>query len=152
MTRFNTKLILRRNILCFNNLQNKTSTHFISLFNYISPSILHLSSMMHRNVVADHSSKEFLLHMLTFFTPPTHDGQHHPSTRWVRRRCQQTLLSSQPASSLVFTLQCPSTSSLVFTLQCPSTSSLVFTLQCPSTFQLVFTLQWTTLFSKFQTM
>ena len=69
---------------------------FTSLFNYISPSILHLPSMMHRNVVADHSSKELLLHMLTFFTPPTHDGHHHPSTLWVPRRCQQL------SSSLVF--------------------------------------------------
>ena len=126
MTRFNTKLILRRNILCFNNLKKNLLLTFISLFNYISPSILHLSSMMHWNVVADHSAKELLLHMLTFFTTPAHDGQHHPSTLWVRRRCQHSSCprhwSSQPASSLVFTLQCPSTSSLVFTLQCPSTS------------------------------
>ena len=99
------KHILRRNILCFNNLQKLLLT-FILLFNYISSSFLHLSSMMHRNVVADHSSKELLLHMLTFFTTPTHDCQHHPSTLWVRRRCQHSPCtrhwSSQPASSLVF--------------------------------------------------
>ena len=47
-------------------------------------------------MVADHSSKELLLHMLTFLTPPTHDGQHHPPTLWVRRRCQHF------SSSLVF--------------------------------------------------
>ena len=105
MTRFNTKLILRCNILCFNNLQKLLLT-FISLFNSISSSFLHLSSMMHRNVVADHSSKELLLHMLTFFITPTHDGQHDPSTLWARRRCQHSSCprhwSSQPASSLVF--------------------------------------------------
>ena len=61
--------ILRRNILCFNNLQ-KLSLTFILLFNCISSSFLHLSSMMHRNMVADHSSKELLLHMLTPFTTP----------------------------------------------------------------------------------
>ena len=99
------KHILRRNILCFNNLQKLLLT-FLLLFHCISSSFLHLSSMMHRNVVADHSSKELLLHMLTFFTTPTHDGQHHPSTLWVRRRCQHSSCprhwSSQPASSLVF--------------------------------------------------
>ena len=99
------KHILRRNILCFNNLQKLLLT-FILLFNCIPSSFLHLFSMMHRNVVADHSSKELLLHMLTFFTTPTHDGQHHPSTLWVRRRCQHSPChrhwSSQPASSLVF--------------------------------------------------
>ena len=36
--------------------------------------------------------------MLKLFTPPTHDGQQHPSPFWVHRRCQ-TL-----SSSLVFTL------------------------------------------------
>ena len=100
------KHILRRNILCFNNLQKKTFTHFYLLFNYTSSSFLHLSSMMPRNVVADHSSKELLLHMLTFFTTPPQDGQHHPFTLWVRRRCQHSPChrhwSSQPASSLVF--------------------------------------------------
>ena len=99
------KHILRRNILCFNNLQKLLLT-FILLFNCISSSFLHLSLVMHRNVVADHSSKELLLHMLTFFTTPTHDGQHHPSTLWVGRRCQHSPCpshwSSQPASSLVF--------------------------------------------------
>ena len=99
------KQILRRNILCFNNLQKLLLT-FILLFNCISSSFLHLSLMMHRNVAADHSSKELLLHMLTLFTPPTHDCQHHPSTLWVCRRCQHSPCprhwSSQPASSLVF--------------------------------------------------
>ena len=117
------KHILRRNILCFNNLQKLPLT-FILLFNYISCSFLHLSSMMPRNVVADHSSKELLLHMLTPFTTPPQDVQHHPSTFWVRRRCQHSschrhwssshsafslvflcdshLSLSQPASSLVF--------------------------------------------------
>ena len=117
------KHILRRNILCFNNLQ-KLSLTFILLFKYFSSSFLHLSSMMPRNVVADHSSKELLLHMLTPFTTPPQDGQHHPSTLWVRRRCQHSschrhwssshsafslvllcgshLSLSQPASSLVF--------------------------------------------------
>ena len=99
------KHILGRKILCFNNLQKLLLT-FILLFNCISSSFLHLSSMMYRNVVADHSSKELLLHMLTFFTTPTDDGQHHPSTLWVRRRCQHSSCprhwSSQPASSLVF--------------------------------------------------
>ena len=97
------KHILRCNILCFNNLQKLLLT-FILLFNCISSSFLHLSSMMHRNVVAD-LSKALLLHMLTFFTTPTHDGHHHPSTLWVRRRCQHCPCprhwSSQPASSLV---------------------------------------------------
>ena len=51
--------------------------------------------------------KELLLHMLTLFTTPPQDGQHHPSTLWVRRRCQHSLChrhwsSSQSASSLVF--------------------------------------------------
>ena len=105
MTLMCIKHILRRNILCFNNLQKILLT-LISLFNCISSSFLHLSSMMHRIVVADHSSKELLLHMLTFFTTPTHDGQHHPSTLWVRRHCQRSSCprhwSSQPASSLVF--------------------------------------------------
>ena len=63
------KHILRRNNLCFNNLQKLLLT-FILLFNCISSSFLHLSSMMPRNVVADHSSKELLLHMLTPFTTP----------------------------------------------------------------------------------
>ena len=99
------KHILRGNILCFNNLQKLLLT-FILLFIYISSSILHVSSTMHRNVVADHSSKELLLHMLTFFTTPLQDGQHHPSTLWVCRRCRHSSCprhwSSQPASSLVF--------------------------------------------------
>ena len=59
--------------------------------------ILHLLLMMLRNVVHDYFFKE-LLHMLKLFTSPTHDGQQHPSTLWVHRRCQ-TL-----SSSLVFTL------------------------------------------------
>ena len=65
------KHILRRNIFCFNNLQKLLLT-FISLFNCISSSFLHLSSMMHRNVVADHSSKR---------TSPTHaDILHYTHT------------------------------------------------------------------------
>ena len=100
------KHILRRNILCFNELK-KLSLTFYLLFNYISSSFLHLSSMMPRNVDANHSSKELLLHMLTFFTTPTQDGQHHPSTLWVRRRCQHSSChrhwsSSHSLSSLVF--------------------------------------------------
>ena len=100
------KHILRRNILGFINLQ-KLSLTFILLFNYISSSFLHLSSTMPRNVVADHSSKELLPHMLTPFTTPPQDGQHHPSTLWVRRRCQHSSChrhwsSSHSVSSLVF--------------------------------------------------
>ena len=41
----------------FQQLTN-TFTHFHLLFNYISSSFLHLSSMMSRDVVANHSSKE----------------------------------------------------------------------------------------------
>ena len=99
------KHFLRCNILCFNNLQKLLLT-FILLFNCISSSFIHLSSMMPRNVVADHSSKE-LLHMLTLVTTPPHDGQHHPTTVWVRRRCQHSSChrhwsSSHSVSSLVF--------------------------------------------------
>ena len=35
--------------------------------------------------------------MLKLFTPPTHDGQQHPSLFWVHRRCQT--LSSSLAST-----------------------------------------------------
>ena len=99
MTRSNTKLILHRKTLSFNNLYN---TNFYLLLFHSSTAfhlqILHLSSMMHWNVVADHSSKELLLHMLTLFTSPIHDGQQHPSPFWVHRRCQPL------SSSLVSTL------------------------------------------------
>ena len=44
--------------------------------------ILHLLSMMPRNVVDDYFFKE-LLHMLELFTSPTHDGQHHPSVGFI---------------------------------------------------------------------
>ena len=59
--------------------------------------ILHLLPMMLRNVVDDYFQE--LLHMLKLFTSPTHDGQQHPSTLWVHRRCQKL------SSSSVFTLQ-----------------------------------------------
>ena len=100
------KHILRRNNLCFDNLQKLPLT-FTLLFNYISSSFLHLFSMMPLNVIADHSSEELLLHMLTLFTTPPQDGQHHPSTLWVSRRCQHSSChchwsSSHSASSLVF--------------------------------------------------
>ena len=57
MTRFNIKLIHRNNILYC----HKQYTYILSLFKYISSSLLHPSSMMPRDVVDDHSSKELLL-------------------------------------------------------------------------------------------
>ena len=99
MTRSNTKLILHRKTLSFNNHYN--TNFYLRLFHSSTAfclQSLHLLSMMPRNVVDDYSSKELLLHMLTLFTPPTHDGHQHPSTFWVHRRCQPL------SSSLVFTL------------------------------------------------
>ena len=58
-------------------IYKKLSLTFILLFNCISSSFLHLSSMMHRIVVADHSSKERWHFSLLHAHPP--DGQHHPS-------------------------------------------------------------------------
>ena len=71
------KHILRRNILCFNNLQ-KLSLTFILLFNYILSSFLHLSSMMPEMWSSSHSDSSLV------FRSDTH------------------LSLSQPASSLVF--------------------------------------------------
>ena len=90
------KHILRRNILCFNNLQQLLLT-FILLFNCISSSFLHLSSMMYRNVVADHSSKR---------TSPTHaDILHYTHTMVniiIYTLGSQTLPTFFLSSSLVF--------------------------------------------------
>ena len=101
MTLMCIKHILRRNILCFNNLQ-KLSLTFILLFNYISSSFIHFSSMMPRYVVADHSSKELLLHMLTPF--------HYTPTRWstssIHTLGSQTLPTFFLSSSLVFFSLC----------------------------------------------
>ena len=94
------KHILRRNILCFNILQ-KLSLTFILLFNYISSSFLHLSSMMPRNVVADHSSKELLLHLLTPSLHPT-----RWSTSSIHSSGSQTLPTFYLSSSLVFFSLC----------------------------------------------
>ena len=63
MTRLNIKLIHRNNIL-YCKTKEKILLHF-SLFKYISSSFLHPSSMMSRDVVVDHSSKELLLQTLT---------------------------------------------------------------------------------------
>ena len=56
-----------------------TFTHLHLLFNYISSSLLHLPSMMSRDVVDDHSSKELRWHFSLLHAHPP-DVQHHPSS------------------------------------------------------------------------
>ena len=86
ITRFNTKLIHRNNILYC----HKQHTYILSLFKYISSPLLHPSSMMPRDVVVDHSSKKLLLQRWHFSLLHAHppDGQHHPSSLWVLQLCQ----------------------------------------------------------------
>ena len=64
MTCLNIRLIHRNNILYC----NKNCTYILSLFKYISSSLLHPSSMIPRDIVVDHSSKELLLQTLTLLT------------------------------------------------------------------------------------
>ena len=92
MTRSNIKLIHHNNILYC----HKLTTYILALFEDISSSLLHPSSMMPRDVVIEHSPKELLLQRWHCSLLHAHlsDGQHHPTSLWVLQLCQ-------PASSSI---------------------------------------------------
>ena len=97
MTRFNTKLILRRNILCFNNLQNKTSTHF-----YFT---LQLHFAFNPSSSFDDALKCGCSSLLRRTSPTHADILHYTHTRWstssIHTLGSQTLPTFL-SSSLVF--------------------------------------------------